>query len=199
MNVRENPDMAPETPATPDTPEAERQAQLQKLESLAEAVRQATRDAHVVRLDEVWTEPEEALSALLEDPELTEYQDLSVLHEGDHAYLFSTTFMTVQYATVAARKEEGDPIRLIAETVRFDSETYPRPTQMEVFQYDPYLLSPEEAMAVVEKMAQDPRYADIKLIRASNGTPYLFSADRMNSDHAQAIAEWVSVGQFDSP
>lgn len=181
------------------TPDAERQARLQQLEALADNVRQVSRAAHVIRLDEAWAETEDELSALLQDPDAADYQDLAMVHEGDHTYLYSTAFMTEQYATVAARKEEGDPVRMIAETVRYDSETYPRPTQLQVFELDPYILSPDEALDAVKRMSEDPRYADIKLIRASDGTPYLFSAGRMHPDHAQSLAEWFSVGQFNSP
>ncbi len=45
-------------------------------------------------------------------------------------------------------------------------------------------------------MAGRPEYADIQAVRASNGALYLFSFLYLTKDHAESLAEWEAMGQF---
>lgn len=133
------------------------------------------------------------------EPDLSAYPDIRRLEDGEAVYFYSELHMTERYAEMAARAASGDLPRMIADTVRFDSETYPRPTPIETFGVEPYLLTQEEFRAAFAQMGQDPAYADIKLISASNGAEFLYSETHLGRDHAEGLAEWIAVGQFSSP
>ena len=137
-----------------------------------------------------------ALIALAEGGRL---DDLSIVHEGQCAYLYSTRFMTRQYAETAARVAEGDIPRLIAEAVRADSATYPRPTPIETFAERPFGLASDQVTLALERMLADPGFGDIRRITASDGTVFLFSARHLEPAHAASLAEWLAVGRSDNP
>lgn len=181
----------------------------ERLQTVAEEVRRASREARLLPLSNLAQEfsPEEPgrLSELLEveawPADLAESRpaDLRTVSAGDRKYLYSETFMTPRYAETAALVMAGDNLRLIAETVRYDSATYPRPTPAAVFTGEPYHLTAEALKAAVSALAGEEQYADIQTVTASDGSVYLFSTAHLGREHAQALAEWEAVGQFDSP
>jgi hypothetical protein len=173
--------------------------QIKRLETLAERVRQESRAGELVRLDEVWNGTEEEFAAQAGLPSARTVADVQLIREGTSGFLFSNRHMTRAYAESAARAAAGDPQHMIAAAVRFDSATYPRPTPIETFRDRPYLLSPEEVAAAVAFMEADAEFADIRPIQASNGSRYLFSLRHIDLAQAQAMAEWLAIGQFDNP
>ena len=90
-------------------------------------------------------------------------------------------------------------LRLIAETVRSDSATYPRPTPVDAFAMEAFRLPAEAVTAAVEQLAADKRYEDIKPVRASDGSLFLFSTKSLEPAHARSLAEWTAVKQFENP
>jgi hypothetical protein len=174
--------------------------------ALALAVREASRAGSLLRLDKPWQAAFEELIAaqrqqaagVNENPD-GDLADVSSVHEGGDVYLYSERHMARPYAEAAARAESGDRLRSIAETVRFESATYPRPTPAEMFSQPPFLLSATDLNEALEQMAADPRYPDIQKVRTSDGALFLFSADRMDAAQARSVAEWIAVGQFDNP
>ncbi|MGE5508989.1 MAG: hypothetical protein ACM3RP_10980 [Chitinophagales bacterium] len=176
-----------------------------KLEEAVEMIRQASRAGLLVPRQELLAslgdgeDQGEGLPPSEEEPDLSAYPDIRRLEDGDAVYFYSDLHMTDRYAGIAAKAASGDLPRLIADTVRFDSETYPRPTPIETFGVAPYLLTLEELRAALAQMGKDPAYADIKTVYASNGAEFLYSETRLGKDHAEGLAEWIAVGQFDSP
>ena len=169
------------------------------LAGLAEKVRAASRAGVLVLLDDVWPGGEEVLAARAESEWAVGFPDVTVIREGEKTYLFSERHMTRSYAEAAAQGASGDPMRIIAATVRSDSTVYPRPTQVAAFYDPPFLLSKTEVAAAIGRMRKDTQYADIRSVHASDGSEFLFSSNHLSCDQAAAMAEWTAVGRFDNP
>jgi len=148
----------------------------------------------VVRLDEVWDRTEEEFHA-----QVSGHNDIDRVREGEVCYLYSTNFMTRSYAETAARISSGDIPLTIAETVRSESATYPRPTPVETFKGKPFYLSAEQVAAAIRIIFGDPRSADIGSVRASDGSVFLYSTDHLSSAQAQSMAERIAVGLHENP
>jgi hypothetical protein len=125
--------------------------------------------------------------------------DLAIVYEGRHAYLYSTRHMTRQYAEMAARIAEGNILRLIAEAVRADSATYPRPTPVGTFVERPFGLAADQITLALAHMLTDPCFDDIHRVTASDGTLFLFSTRHLEPAHAASLAEWLAVGRSNNP
>jgi hypothetical protein len=107
--------------------------------------------------------------------------------------------MTRAYAEAAACAACGDNRYAIAQTVRGESRTYPRPTPLALFSEAPFLLPKEILDETVEAMLTDPDYGDIRRIQASDGSGFLFSSVHMDPAHAESLAEWMAVGHARNP
>lgn len=131
--------------------------------------------------------------------ELVGFEDIVRLQREEGCYFYSSRFMSRSFAETAARIASGDPVRIVAESVRCDSATYPRPTPAGMFTAPPFCLAADEVQAALAAMACDDRYADVRTVRASDGSLFLFSAEYLDPDRAAAMAERFAVGQFDNP
>jgi hypothetical protein len=167
--------------------------------NLARAVREASKRGELTRLADVWPGTEEEYLALEHQDESCDLADIASIRDGGDLLLYSDVYMTGRYARTAALAVSGDVHRLIAETVRSDSVTYPRPTPVETFAMAPFSLPSEAITSAVERLAADTRYEDIRSVRASDGSLFLFSASFLDPVHARSLAEWTAVTQFENP
>jgi hypothetical protein len=126
-------------------------------------------------------------------------EDIKLMRGSRDCYYFSERSMTEQYARHLYRLAERDPVRLVADTARDDSKTYPRPTPLGTFLDEPFLMSVAELDETLASMGSNPEYADIRSTSASNGDRYLYSDQYMTEAHASGLAEWASVGEKDNP
>ena len=163
----------------------------QRLQALATDVREASRSLRVVTLDEVWTGTEEEYLQASVLPAGCE--DIAVIRDSGRVYLFSELVMTRPYAESCAQSRCDDKRHVIAETVRAESLTYPRPTPVSTFSEPPFLLSAETAAAAIAALTGDPDFADIQQLSASDGTPFLFSSTHLHPAQARSLAEWIAV------
>jgi len=115
--------------------------------------------------------------------------DLQWIDGQDERYFFSTKTMVPGYAAILARQEDRDLAGMIADTVRNDSKTYPRPTPIRVFQREPFRLAEDELADVLEQMKRQEEYADIQRITASTGAAYLFSEDYLKPVRARTMVK----------
>jgi len=111
---------------------------------------------------------------------------------------YSSVYMTDSYVRLLLRKE-GDPLSMIAETVRENSLVYPRPLPLTTFSHSPFDLTQEEISACLRQMADREEYTDIQQTTTSIGTVYLYSTLHLDRDYASMLAEWLDVGQFNNP
>jgi hypothetical protein len=165
--------------------------------ALVERIRGASRAGELTPVDEETCPGGEAEFAVLLDA--AGAADICRLRESGKSFLFSERHMTRAFAEAAALGASGNPVRMIAATVRSDSATYPRPTPVETFYGHPFCLSPKEVKAAIIRMGADDHFTDIHVARASNGAEFLFSSDHMSRDQAAALSERLAVGQYDNP
>jgi hypothetical protein len=126
-------------------------------------------------------------------------EDIRMMTGSTERYYFSDRSMTPAYARYLYRVAERDAERLIAETTRDESKTYPRPTLLETFMEPPFSLSQTELDEAVLSMLAKPEYADIQCTEASNGARFLYSTNYLGAVHAESLAEWIEVGQKENP
>jgi hypothetical protein len=113
-------------------------------------------------------------------------------------HYYSSQFMTQPYALMLLQKE-GDPLRLIAEIVRQNSEIYPRPVPLDLFTQPPFDLTHQEALNRLERIAIGEEYGDIAVTTTSTSRVFLYSTLHLEPDHASMLAEWIDVGQSNNP
>jgi len=174
------------------------QATVGALEVLAARVRKESCSGVLVKLAEVWPGTPDGLIESVQDAQ-PRFADIALIRTGEHAYVYSEKHMTRSYAESAARSQCEDLEQTIAETVRIDSRTYPRPTPAAIFTEAPFRLSEKALAAVIDKIAREPAYPDIRLLRASDGSVFFFSSAYLNPVHAELLVEWNAVGQSENP
>jgi hypothetical protein len=172
---------------------------LEKLEVLAAKVRDSSRTANIVKLEQVWPGTEDEFLEAVRTEGVSSFEDINLIHASGSVYLCSDRHMTRRYAEIAACIQSQDVRHIIADTVRSDSLTHPRPTPVEMFCEPPYLLKPEVLAAALEGISDDPRYADIRLVHASEGSRFLFSTNHLDPSYAESLAEWMAVGDLEHP
>jgi len=118
------------------------------------------------------------------------------VEDGSRRY-YSSHFMTETYARILLQKQ-GDPRRLIAETVRKNSAVYPRPVPLDIFTQPPFDLARQEVLNNLERMAADEQYRDILPTTTSAYSVFLYSTLHLEPD-ASMLAEWFDVGRFNNP
>lgn len=125
--------------------------------------------------------------------------DITCVHGAEEAYFFSTQTMTANYASMCVQVVENDICRAIAEAVRFDCQTYPRPYKVAMLTQPPYSFGDQQVAAALSAMETHPDYADIRTVESSNAEPYLFSERFMSYGKAYGLCEWFEVEQYQNP
>jgi hypothetical protein len=130
---------------------------------------------------------------------MEEHTDLrEILNQQGQPRYYSALFMSEPYARILIRKE-GDPLLLIANTVRETSATCSRPVPVVQFSGPPFTLSQEEVDTCLLRMGEDRQYQDIRQTTTSIGTQFLYSTLHLEPDYASTLAEWLDVGQANNP
>lgn len=144
--------------------------------------------------------PETDLSALLDVlGQDANGADITCVQGAEEAYFYSTQTMTANYADMCVQVVENDICRAIAEAVRFDCRTYPRPYKVAMFTQPPYRFESQQIAAALTAMETHPDYADIRTVESSNAEPYLFSERFMSYGKAYGLCEWLEVEQYQNP
>jgi hypothetical protein len=117
--------------------------------------------------------------------------------DGSRDY-YSSNFMTEAYAKILSLKRGGSR-HLIAEIVRQNSAFYPRPVPLDTFTQPPFNLTSQEVRNDLEKMQAEEEYLDIVSTTTSSPRVFLYSTLHLETDHAEMLAEWLDVGQFENP
>ena len=117
-----------------------------------------------------------------------QYRDIrSIAGPTGKVYFFSETYMTENYARILARVKAEDPCLTIAETVREESKTYPRATNIELFKYGLFKIDRAELNTYVARV-QD-LYEDIKQLVTAKGSVCLYSTKYLTPDWAAFLAK----------
>jgi len=195
--------------ATPETPEvddeaaakaAEVEAARKRLTIVTDHIRRESRAARIVApatfAEEPFSYTEEQLEGVWEaiaaDPEFADIVRTPDEKSGAE-FLHSTKYLVVPYARLLLRTQADDPVYLIAQTVRDNAQTYPRPTPVTFFELDPFNLPLEEIFAHVTVIGSLEEYADIKSVTVSNGMVCLYSDRYLTEPRAMSLAQWAEV------
>lgn len=144
--------------------------------------------------------PETDLAALLDT--MCQHEsgaDIASVQGAEDTYFYSTQTMAENYASMCVQVVENDICRAIAEAVRFDCKTYPRPYKVAMLEQPPYHFEPQQVAAALTAMETHPDYADIRTVESSNAEPYLFSERFMSYGKAYGLCEWLEVEQYQNP
>jgi hypothetical protein len=169
-----------------------------KLAGLAVIVRDNSSQGRLTPLSDCWQAPLDELFEAI-SVQGTDIDDIESVLEEETPYLFSTKFMTRRYAESAALALTGKSSKIIVETVRYESATYPRPTMVETFRQSPYSLSPLQIETAITEIINSTSYPDIAKVTASDGSVFLFSSEHIHPDQAQSLAEWIAIGDSENP
>lgn len=184
------------TEVTEDAPEAPRPGATEVAEHIRTESRAAALTDPEVFVGEPFSLDEEELTRVMGELSQDEaYADIvrTTDERTGAEYLHSTTFLTVPYAKHLIRAQADDPAYLIVQTVRDNSEIYPKATSLEFFELDPFDLEFDDVLAHMKAILLDPDYTDIKPVTVSNGMVYLYSDKFLSEARAQALAQWVEV------
>lgn len=171
---------------------------------VAEFIRQHSASGQLVArsvfLQPPYSVPETDLTVLLDTLcQGANGADITCVHGAEEAYFFSTQTMTANYASMCVQVVENDICRAIAEAVRFDCQTYPRPYKVAMLTQPPYSFGDQQVAAALSAMETHPDYADIRTVESSNAEPYLFSERFMSYGKAYGLCEWFEVEQYQNP
>ena len=126
------------------------------------------------------------------------YEDLHRLPGSGPPCYYSSRHMTGAYAQLLLHKR-GDPLRLLAETVRHQSRDCRRPVPLDIFTGPPFAMTGDGIRTYLEAMSRTAGYDDIAVLSTSLDGVYLYSTAYLDKDHAQMLAEWLDVGQLQNP
>jgi hypothetical protein len=102
--------------------------------------------------------------------------------------------MSDYYALQLARVEAKDSCALIAETVRDESRTYPRPTCVMLFLEKIFGVDEADLESVVRQTLERPEFSDIKaMIHPVTGAVYLYSNKYMDGERAFMMMDYEEV------
>jgi hypothetical protein len=167
--------------------------------TITDRVRGASRAGRLLPLEIVWQGTAEDFVTWRQSPAKTVTDDVVLIRERGDAFLYSELFMTRSFAETAARAACKDICWAIAQTVRSDSQTYPRPTPLSAFREPPFIFPKETLDRALQDIPGNPEYADIRSVRSSDGAIFLFSSIHLNSVQAESLAEWLAVGHLRNP
>lgn len=175
-----------------------------KIESMGWFIRDKSFEGQVCNAEEFLEEPfflevEELITSIEELKEREEFKDIYSKKGSNSLYLFSDKYVTQNYADMLVMVEEKDLLKMVADTVRKESKTYPRPTSSKLFTLRPFNLSKEQFDGVLEQLKKKEEYKDIQESKASNGVLYLYSDEYMTKAHANSLTEWLEVEQRQNP
>ena len=171
---------------------------------VADFIRQHSASGQIVArsifLQPPYSVPETDLAVLLETlRQQASGEDITCVQGADDAYFYSTQTMTANYADMCVQVVENDICHAIAQAVRFDCRTYPRPYKVAMLAQPPYCFGSEQVGAALAAMESHPDYADIRAVESSNAEPYLFSERFMSYGKAYGLCEWLEVEQYQNP
>ena len=149
----------------------------------------------------ILTEKENQLAGLevLLKETVKQNEELKEILDGKGlSHYYSVQSMAETYARILIQRE-GDPLLMMAEVIRENSQRYPRPVPLSMFEDSPFGLTPEEISLCIKRMADQETYRDIEQTTTSIGTVFLYSRQYLEPDHAAMLAEWLDVGQSNNP
>lgn len=120
-----------------------------------------------------------------------EYGDLRTFQGSRQSYYYASPILADNYVRALVLAEEGDLTHTIAEIARYDSQTYPRPTEALFFTRFPYRHTAIEVKRALERMAGDSRFTDIVTYTSEKGNLYVFSTRFITPFYGKKLVEYA--------
>jgi hypothetical protein len=119
---------------------------------------------------------------------------------GD-VYYHSDNYLVDSYAVTLLMSMAGNHCATIAETVREESRTYPRTTNVAIFgAQGVYNIPADDLDAIILETVRKPEYSDIKrIVHPSTGAVHLYSDRYIEEARAWAMMDWEEVGRANNP
>ena len=177
---------------------------IEKVNEAILHIRNTSREGHLIpkeTLHEVLSIEKEQIDALLEAVKgKTELIEVKTINDEEGlAFIYSATEMTDRYADILMSVNNKNFVKLIADTVRYESKTYPRPTRLSLFTLKPYSMKESVLLGLLNSLNANSEYADLKYTEASNGVKFIYSEKHMTPRYANTLAEWEEVLQKEIP
>ena len=174
-----------------------------KIKEIVYFIRENSSSGKFTKYEDLYLEPisltEDNISEVIEAVKLNpEYGDVVQRQGKEHIYLYSNKKMSENYANMVFKVEEKDLLKLLVETVRYESKTYPRPTGISLFSLSPFNFNDTQVQDFLKQVIEKDEYSDILQTTASNGSMYLYSTKYIVKDLAEALAEWSEVQQYET-
>ena len=125
--------------------------------------------------------------------------DVRVVIEAPELSFYSERYMTSRYAHLLVLAATGDRVAALADCVRDESRTYPRPMRATSLCNPPFEFSPGEIGDLFAAAKMRPEYADLATVSASNGDVYYYSREHLSDRYAARLAERRSVDRWMNP
>ena len=114
-----------------------------KIKDVVDFIRENSTNGKFTKYEDLKLEPisleEDDISQVIEEIKMDpDYSDIVNRMGKEHIYLYSSKKMTENYASIVFRIEEKELLKLLVETVRYESKTYPRPTGISLFSERPF-------------------------------------------------------------
>jgi hypothetical protein len=179
--------------------------------TIAEIISDRSKAGRLIQYDEILAQLRER--RLLDPPEDDTEKDFEALIEfalhgnkdlreirgrAGVPFYYSAESLTETYADILCWKADN-PLWLIAQVVRDNSQRYPLPVLTDSFREPPFELTEEEIAECLKGLTEEAEYQDIAQTITSIGTRFLYSTRHLDHDHASMLAEWLDVGQMNNP
>lgn len=173
-------------------------------QQLAEQIRACAAEGAVLERQTLLASPDAPsqaeLDALLAQIGLDDRcQDIAHIEQQANCYYYSDRYMSHNYARILVFTHEQDACATLAQSVRFECETYPRPFKLDMLALPPYDFDEDKIASTLRFLTQSDAYDDIHPVVASNGAVYLYSDRFMRVGKAQGLCEWIEVEQYENP
>lgn len=120
-----------------------------------------------------------------------DYQDIRFFQGASQCYYYSYPTLADNYVRALVLAEDGDLIHTIAEIARYDSKTYPRPTEALFFTRFPYRHTAIEVKRALERMEGNSSFEDIATYRSEKGNLYVFSTRFISPFYGGKLVEYA--------
>lgn len=177
---------------------------LIKNKEVAMIIRKESKIGHLTNIDTIidfaeieLDDAEKVISALNDE---NEFIELKLIQDSEGKnYYYSANEMTDKYANIMMGLNNNDFLKLIADSVRYESKVYPRPTYLKQFTSSPYNFEENKLLEILDSINENSDYSDLKYTEASNGVRFIYSDRHMKPGYAKYLAEWIEVKQDEIP
>lgn len=188
--------------------ERERQAPAQELspeeqllqakkvvwDAIAQAIRESGKQEQYLTLSDLSGQMEiekDALLTTIQELQMQEeYKDICVYQGAKELYYYTYPLLAHNYVKNVALAQEDELPRTIAEVARYESQIYPRATDIKTFTKFPYRYTEIQVKRMLERMRKEEQYQDLQTYESSHKNFYVYSSKFFTRQHAVFLIEF---------